>query len=110
MKKKNFILKNKYRIVIDKLGWSISDIDDFGQVELSKKSPYGEDFSIIISVDNFENKIANYEFDPEDHVEEMIMAKQQGFKGVPSVFTLCEDAKGIEAMIEDLQEKIDLVK
>lgn len=53
------------------------------------------------------NDIEYYEeFDTEDHVMGLMEAKKNGFRGVPSLKELVEDADAIEKMIEELYDAL----
>lgn len=100
--------------IVEDLGWNIS-YEDYGEqylVELDKSTPAGEDFVFSFwfdkTIEDFEREILNQymEFDPEEHVEELLEAKKNGLAGVPSLFDLVDDAKEIQAMIYELWKAI----
>ena len=88
--------------VIENLGWSIYE-SEFGDVELSQYSPAGEDFSFSVMADTIIEDIKEYAayFDPEEHVRMWVQTDGR-VPGVPDIFTLCQDAKDIDKMLQDL--------
>lgn len=89
-------------------GWSVDIEDDCVQFE--KWSPAGEDF--IFTVNNGESiveSVSEYydNFDIEGHVKELLIAKDNGFAGVPDIETLVDDAKEIERMLGELSESFE---
>ena len=56
---------------------------------------YAED--IVSSVRKYAD-----DFDGDEHVEELIEAKRNGFRGVPSVSILVHDAEAIQEMLDEL--------
>ena len=98
----------------ESLDWSVfcSKQKDVGQVEyftleLERFSPSGEDFFFIASgktSDEIIEDITDYarNFDTEDHITEMLIAKRNGLAGVPDVQTLVEDADEIAFMLCEL--------
>jgi len=93
-------------VAAEKLGWSVS-VDD-GYWEFEKYSPAGEDFIFSASGDDVVAELLSYyeEFEPDDHVEELIIAKHNGLAGVPDARTLIEDAEEIEQMLSDLYDDL----
>lgn len=104
---------------IEDLGWSIYDSDE-QYWEIEQYSPAGEDFlfsichngdveKAIIEIKDF----CKY-FDKDEHVTELLVAKQNGFQGVPSATELVADADSIQVMLEDLSynltKNVELVK
>lgn len=102
------ILKKKYLEVLEKLDWTVSSYTDDGRVELEKYSPAGEDFIICVEVKNFPAAILEYweDFDADDHVEELIEAKRNGFQGVPRASVLVKDAEAIDDMLKELSDAL----
>lgn len=49
-------------------------------------------------------------FDTERHVHELLDAKDNGFRGVPSLKTLVEDADAIQEMLEELADAMEAVE
>ena len=88
----------------EELGWccTVSDNDDW---EFYQMSPAGEDFGICFydkdDVVSAVRKCAD-NFDGDEHVEELIEAKRNGFRGVPSVSILVHDAEAIQEMLDEL--------
>lgn len=79
------------------------------EFELEFHSSAGEDFSFTVSKEDFVNDVFRYseEFDPEEHVEMWVEAKQNNSTtGIPDVFTLVEDAKWIQSFLKEIAEKI----
>ena len=94
--------------------WDILDLVDVGNKGLSfHLTNVEEDFSFEINDCSSPSQIANdiksyYEdFDPEEHVEMWIIAKHDGKKGIPDVFTLVEDSKQIDEDLQDLMIKAE---
>ena len=80
--------------------------------EFQKYSPAGEDFFFDVSEDDIVNRILEYyeTFDTEDHVMGLMEAKRNGFRGVPSLKELVDDADAIERMIEELYDSFHEVE
>lgn len=84
------------------LEWSV-DID--GKCwEFEKYSPAGEDFCFALHGEDIIDELQKYydSFDPEEHIIDLLIAKRNGFPGVPDVKTLCDDADAIDNMIYEL--------
>ena len=96
-------LPKKFREVCENLDWRVIECED-GTVELETFSPAGEDVVVSVPMKNFPEEIQAYynDFDPEEHAEMWIEAKQNGVGGVPSIRRLMEDADAIDSMLEDL--------
>lgn len=107
MNKKEF---SKYQKACESLGWKVYVDRECDSVELSQYSPAGEDFFITMSYKNFYDDIQDYEFDAEDHVYMWLEAKRNKVRSAPDIFTLVQDAKDIDEMIEKLQDKLFEVK
>ena len=91
------------------LDWSVSIEDKCWEFE--KYSPAGEDFCFAIHGPDVIDGLQKYydSFDPEEHITDLLIAKRNGFAGVPDVKTLCDDADAIDNMIyELLQAFIDV--
>lgn len=101
-------LNEKYLTILEKLDWAVSSYTDDGRVELEKYSPAGEDFIICVEVKNFPAVVLEYweDFDADDHVEELIEAKRNGFRGVPRASVLVKDAEAIDAMLKELADAL----
>lgn len=84
------------------LDWSVSVEGNYWEFE--KYSPAGEDFVFGLNgEDTIEELQAYYDtFDPEEHITDLLIAKRNGFAGVPDVKTLCDDADAIDNMIYEL--------
>lgn len=105
-------LKKKYLNTLEKLDWTVSGYTDDGMVELEKYSPAGEDFLMCVEVKNFPAAVLKYweEFDADDHVEELIEAKRNGFQGVPRASVLVKDAEAINDMLKELADALGEVE
>lgn len=89
--------------------WDISKTDT--GIEFHQYTNAGEDFSFDIegkTKEEIAKGIKDYyeDFDPEEHVKDWIEAKENGVKGVPSIFALVEDSKDLDKDLEDLAIKI----
>lgn len=100
-------MKKQIRNIIEDLGRRIIKCGD-GTVDLEQHSPAGEDFSFTVSEKNIVADIEEYaaNFDPDEHIEMLIMARRSGLSGVPSTTELVEDAKAIEDMLEELSRRV----
>lgn len=101
-------LEGKYLEVLEKHDWDVSSYTDDGRVELEKYSPAGEDFIICVEVKNFPAAVLECweDFDADDHVEELVAAKRNGFQGIPQASVLVRDAKAIDDMLRELAEAL----
>lgn len=97
-------LAQKYIDVLEAHDWAVSSYTNDGRVELETYSPAGEDFCICVEVENFPKTVMEYweDFDPDEHAEELILARRNGFQGVPSASVLTNDAQAIDNMILEL--------
>lgn len=92
----------------DELGWSVREYDD--EWEFSQYSPAGEDFSFCVrksdatDLNGFvrEIRLCTDSFDPEEHAMMWAEASKNGVGGVPSLFTLVDDAKDLKTMLDEL--------
>lgn len=90
----------------EELGWSVSIDDNYW--EIGQGSPAGEDF--FFSVSGYGSQIVTevkeyYEnFDPEEHAADLIVAKKNGFAGVPDIRTVRDDADAIDEMLHELSD------
>lgn len=84
------------------LEWSVSI--DGRYWEFEKFSPAGEDFCFSLHGTDIVGELQKYydTFDPEEHIMELVEAKRNGLRGVPSIRTLCDDADAIDSMIYEL--------
>lgn len=100
--------------VVSKMGWEIRDYEDCDCLELITYSPAGE--NLIVSVPKGEEDAAEFlrnyarDFDEEEHVLEMLKAKENGLAGVPDTATLLQDAKDIYKMLNELADAVGKVK
>ena len=113
-------MKEKLINMIEDLDWGV-DVENTSNSEtlrLSMYSPAGEDFSILVDLENVETKEeflkelkkVVYDFDVDEHVD--MWAIHRGENGVPSSYTaLVEDAKEIQESLfqlyDDLKKKIE---
>ena len=95
-------LEDKLVQKAEDLDWSVH-IED-GCWEFEKYSPAGEDYIFCISAKDIIGEIQTHydSFDTEEHITDLLIAKRNGFAGVPDVKTLCDDADAIDQMIYDL--------
>lgn len=101
-------LAQKYIDVLEARDWAVSSYTNDGRVELETYSSAGEDFCICVEVENFPEAVMKYweDFDPDEHAEELILAKRNGFQGVPSASILVNDAQAIDNMILELAHEL----
>lgn len=102
-------LDQKYVDILEENDWSISSYIDDGRVELQKYSPAGEDFYIVVEVENFPEAVREYaiNFDADDHAEMWIEARGK-VSGVPdSIRALIEDAEEIQEMLNELADALE---
>ena len=105
-------LKQKYIDILEENDWSVSSYTDDGRVELQKYSPAGEDFSIIVEVEDFTESVREYanDFDADEHAEMWIEARGK-VRGVPeSIRELIEDAEEIQEMLNGLADALEEIK
>ena len=97
-----------YLDICEKNGWSYSIDEKRNEVELSKNTPAGEDFSFTVPLDDLPDEVYSYlsNFDADEHVETWIQARNAGVGGVPTTRELVDDAEAIERMIEDLSNAL----
>ena len=102
--------------VSESLGWKVQRFDD-GTICFSQYSPAGEDFEFEVAESSLRSDVwSEYEnYDAEDHAlfwaEARAEAKNQGReRGIPDLFTLCEDAKAIDKMLEQLACEISKIQ
>lgn len=102
-------LKQKYIDILEENDWSVSSYTDDGRVELQKYSPTGEDFSIIVEVEDFPNSMRDcaMDFDADEHAEMWIEARGK-VSGVPdSIRELIDDAEEIQEMLNELADALE---
>lgn len=105
-------LKQKYIDILEENDWSVSSYTDDGRVELQKYSPAGEDFSIIVEVENFTEAVREYanDFDANEHAAMWIEARGK-VNGVPeSIKELIDDAEEIQEMLNELADAVEGIK
>lgn len=95
----------------EELEWNWYDCND-GYIELKKSSPAGEDFWIAVNAGNLVDEVRSTcdSFDTEEHVHRLLDAKENGFRGVPSLKVLVEDADDIQEMLEELADALEGVE
>ena len=92
----------------EELEWSIY-VDEDGEIEFSKYSPAGEDFSFHIEGKNIVQEVKEYacNFDADEHAE--MWVNSRGKNGVPdSIRTLIDDADAIQTMLDELAETLEI--
>ena len=97
-------LEQRYIDILKENDWNVSSYTEDGRVELETYSPVGEDFSIIVEVENFPESVREYanDFDANEHAEMWIEARGK-VNGVPdSIRELIEDAEAIQDMLDEL--------
>lgn len=95
-------MNQKYLDKLQQLDWTAYEGDNY--IEFEKSSPAGEDVLFSTGKDNFVDEIKEYatDFDPEEHIEMWVAAKQNGGKNIPSIRELVEDADAIDKMLQEL--------
>jgi len=108
--------------VVKNLGWRVSEYEQDCKkyAELENWSPASEDIVLVVWHDgtweSFRDELERvYDgFDTEEHVAELLKAKENGLRGVPSVKTLVYDADAIDEMYlklyETVRDKLDEMK
>ena len=99
-------MDKKLKDKIEELGWFITKGGNEDWL-LSKYSPAGEDFGIVVSQANFLEDVKSEaeNFDVDDHVD--ALAEMRGTHGVPGSFKiLVEDAEDIQTMLTELYNGI----
>lgn len=93
----------------ENLGWSVSEDQDAGTVELESYSPAGENLVVTVEKENFAEKVSEYaeDFDIDEHIEMWVEARNNGVAGVPkSTRELVEDAEDIKEMLLQLADAL----
>lgn len=93
----------------ENLGWSVSEDQDAGTVELESYSPAGENLVVTVEKENFAEKVREYaeDFDIDEHIEMWVEARNNGVAGVPkSTRELVEDAEEIKEMLLQLADAL----
>lgn len=101
-------LEQRYIDILKENDWNVSSYTEDGRVELETYSPAGEDFSIIVEVENFPESVREYanDFDANEHAEMWIEARGK-VNGVPdSIRELIEDAEEIQEMLNELADTL----
>lgn len=105
-------LEQKYINILEENDWSVSSYTDDGRVELQKYSPAGEDFSIIVEMEDFPDAVREYaiDFNANEHAAMWIEARDK-VSGVPdSIRELIEDAEAIQEMLDSLADALEGIK
>lgn len=104
-------LTEKEQEILEELGWTLDYTGD-GRVELFKHSPAGEDFSIVVDVEDFLHSVMEYaeDFDEDEHNAFWLQARDDGVGGVPSTRELVEDAHDIQLMLDELSDALNGVE
>lgn len=93
---------SKVIAAIEKCEWVVHKDSD--GIEIENWSPKGENIVYFLRngalLDDLRNIVENY--DPDEHVEELIIAKQDGVSGIPCASALVYDAEKIGDMLDDL--------
>ena len=91
---------------VEELDWSCKDAGS--NVELENWSPAGEDLIIYVDKGQWvEDLFDNYQyFDKGEHIKTLLDAKANGFRGVPDIDILVEDADDIRQMYKELADKV----
>ena len=103
-------LEQRYIDILEENDWSVSSYTDDGRVELQKYSPAGEDFSIIVEVEDFTESVREYanDFDADEHAEMWVEARGK-VNGVPeSIRELIDDAEEIQEMLNELADALEV--
>lgn len=102
----------------EELGWSVhlytqknADGKVENYAEISQQSPAGENFRFEVFYEGADSLVrqvceAYEDFDPDNHVEELIVAKANGLAGVPRASVLVRDADKIDKMLDELSDKL----
>ena len=107
--KKEAKLDERYLNVLEELEWRVTGYDEDGNVEISNFSPAGENLLVCVKAEDFPHAIREYweNFDADEHAEELVIAKNNGFQGVPPVSVLVRDAQKIDKMLDDLARALE---
>ena len=91
---------------VEELDWSCKDTGR--DVELENWSPAGENLIIYAEKSDLVGSLFdNYQyFDKGEHIKTLLDAKANGFRGVPDVDILVEDADDILQMYKELADKV----
>ena len=93
----------------ENLGWSVSEDQEAGTVELESYSPAGENLVVTVEKENFSEKVREYaeDFDIDEHIEMWVEVRNNGVAGVPkSTRELVEDAERIKEMLLQLADAL----
>ena len=108
------ITYEKLQEVIESLDWGVTDESCPGRKiwNLNICSNAGEDFNFSAegnSVHDMIHDIKQYaaDFDPDEHAEGWVLARQNGCKGIPSVTELVHDAESLDSFLQELSVKVN---
>ena len=102
----------------ESLGWIVrlemqtnADGDAERYAMFENCSPAGEDLLFEFFFDDASEFVCKVreeynDFDPDQHVEDLIIAKYNGFEGVPRASVLAEDSERIDEMLLELSERL----
>ena len=100
---------SKVIAAIENCGWIVHKDSD--GIEIENWSPKGENIVYFLRngalLDDLRNIVENY--DPDKHVVELIIAKENGLSGVPCASALVYDAEKIDDMLTDLLHAVQEV-
>jgi len=99
-------MTKKFKQLIENLQWYVSE--GYGTAEFSQYSPAGEDFNFSIETGTdvkVAKQIKDYadNFDPDEHAEMWIKAREHGQP--KSIRVLIDDAEAIQEMLQELAAK-----
>lgn len=105
-------LQEIYVRVAEGLGWKVSVDDEDKTWEFEKWSPAGEDVIVSAYSGSVAEDVMVYykNFDPEEHITDLLIAKRNGFTGVPGVKTLVDDADEVVDMLCELAYGLEEVE
>ena len=102
-------LKKRLIQKAEELDWNVTV--EKKEWTFQQHSPAGEDFFFYITVENLKDlwrEVRRYanDFDPDEHIEMWVEAKQHGREGIPSIRELVEDADEIDKMLDALADAL----
>lgn len=103
-------LPQRYVDMAEALDWKVTGEEPLS-VRFSIYSPAGEDFSFTVQTYNLVNELEReyQQFDVEEHVTNWVIAKSNGYSGIPSIVELLEDAKEIKKLLFELYNEIKAI-
>ena len=92
--------------ILDSMGLFVNNDRDYLEVEYYLNT--GGTYYFVLGKDNILNDIrdAYTNFDMDEYVEEWVIAKHNGCKGVPAVRYLLDDADDIDDILKDILEEL----